>query len=82
MIGIAYPKDKIWVTRRIYITLRTKVKRLIKAGTYKIFNRNKINLIISFSLNVGINSLSINFISEEDFEINKNDILTIRSYKS
>ena len=57
------------------------MKRLIKTKIYKTLNKNKIGFIINFDLNIGINFLGISFILEEDFEINGNDILTIRPYR-
>ena len=58
------------------------MKCLIKAEIYKTLGGSKISFIISFGLNIRINFLSIGFISEKDFEINKDGILTVRSYKS
>ena len=69
--------------RKVYIILRIKINRLIEAETYKFFSKSKINFIIGFSLSVRIDSLGINFILEEDFEIDRNgkgdSILTVKS---
>ena len=68
--------------RKVYIILRIKINRLIKIRTYKTLSKNKINFIINFNLNIKVDSLNINFISKEDFEINKNkkrnNILTVK----